>query len=59
MGARVEGLGPVNFDILPRSFIVILRITFDFQRFLTQALRHNPSMTEFIPLEFLVEIRRH
>ena len=34
-GARVKGLGTVNFDITPRSFTVILLITFDFQRFLT------------------------
>ena len=34
-GARVERSGTVNFDIPPRSFTMILLITFDFQRFLT------------------------
>ena len=35
MRAGVEGQGTVNFDIPPRSFIVILLIIFDFQHFLT------------------------
>ena len=35
MGTGVEGLRTVNFDITPRSFTVILLITFDFQHFLT------------------------
>ena len=47
----------VNFNITPRSFTVILFITFDFQHFLTEALRHNPYMTELIPLQFLAQIR--
>ena len=57
MGARVEAPATVNFNITPRSFTVILFITFDFQHFLTEALRHNPYMTELIPLQFLAQIR--
>ena len=30
-----KGPGTLNFDITPRSFTVILLITFDFQHFLT------------------------
>ena len=49
----------MNFDVLPQSVPVILLITFEFQHFLTQELRHNPHITELIPLEFLVQIRGH
>ena len=35
MGAGVEWPDTVNFDIHPRSFTVVLLITFDFQHFLT------------------------
>ena len=34
MGAGEDWLGAVNFDIAPRSFSVIIFITFDFQHFL-------------------------
>ena len=44
----------LNFDISPRVLTVILLITFDFQHFLSQVLRHNPHIIELIPLEFLV-----
>ena len=59
MGARVKKPGTVNFDIPPRSFTVISLITFDFQHFLTEGLRHNPYIIELIPLEFLVQVRHH
>ena len=59
MGAEVEGSGTMNFDIPPRSFTVILILSaFDFQYFLTLALRHNPYIIEIILLEFLLRIRR-
>ena len=51
--------GTVNFDISLQSFTVISIITFDFQHFLTLALRHNSYITESISLEFLLQIRQH
>ena len=59
MGAGVKEPGTMNFDIPPQRFAVILLITFDFQHFLTLELGHNPYILELIPLEFLVQIRRH
>ena len=59
MKVGVEKPGTVNFDIPPRSLTMILLITFDLQQFLTQALRHNPYITELIPERFLAQIRRH
>ena len=35
MGVEVERPWTVNFDIIPRSFTVILLIIFDFEHFLT------------------------
>ena len=58
MEAGVEGPGTVNFDLPSRSLTVILLITFNFQHFLTSALRHNPCIIELIPLVFLVQKRR-
>ena len=54
MGTAFEGPGIVNFDMSPRSFTVILLITFAFQHFLTKVLDGNPYIIELIPLEFLV-----
>ena len=48
MGTRVEWPRTVNFDIPHQSFKVILLITFQFQHFLTRALRHNPYIMEFL-----------
>ena len=59
MGARVEEPGILNFDIPPGRFIVILLITFDFQRFLTLELCHNPYIIELISVGFVVPIRCH
>ena len=59
MGTRVKESATVNFDIPPRSFAVILLITFDFQHFLTKGLYHNPYIIELISMEFLVQIKRH
>ena len=42
MGARVKGPENANFDISPRGFTVLLLISFDFQDFLTDELRHVP-----------------
>ena len=59
MGGGCVGPGTVNFDIPLQTCGVILLITFDFQHFLAQGLRHNPCIIELIPSEFLVQIRRH
>ena len=57
--SRGKGPGTMNFDIPSRSFTVILLIILDFQHFLPYALRYNPYIIELIPIEFLVETRRH
>ena len=59
MDAGVEEPETVNCDIPLRSFTVILLITFEFQHFLNQELCHNLYIIELIPLECLVQIRRH